>query len=353
MSKHDTFKRNIKSMTGARSFKEAIQKWKVHEDVNLPREGKMVSCELCGTRFRKGAVIHHSESGSTVTIGGTCLEHVLLGRFKSKSEVARQKREMAVELGRRYADVVDPGAWRTWVIEHAVQRYPEQVVCLRTIGVVTQDQLTELIKFHDANRLYPRDSLLPHWEWLPKQVRNNLPKELTIQHARRIRSTVDRNVVFSNRIQDGFEYADQFFTAIDGCATVWEGLSEREKRIVAALLELSRRMRERYLEDLSELMTLKCGWKRVTFPLPPRSFVWHPKVGLGFAFDGAQEDAPWPAGPIPGPRADVGVFSRGAKHMWGLFDLTNWFQVDLASDRELRLVNEVVYGVEEPSWLLN
>jgi hypothetical protein len=80
MSKHDVITDNLIALTRARSFDTAVSGWTVKRLVAL-RDRKMQSCELCGTRFKRGAVIVHQRSGGTILVGGTCLQTIQRRRF--------------------------------------------------------------------------------------------------------------------------------------------------------------------------------------------------------------------------------------------------------------------------------
>jgi hypothetical protein len=68
MGKRETFERNIKSLTRTRTLKRALQGWKIDNLISLPANSGMTSCELCGTPFREGAVIHHDIIGKKTTM---------------------------------------------------------------------------------------------------------------------------------------------------------------------------------------------------------------------------------------------------------------------------------------------
>jgi hypothetical protein len=59
MSKRDVFAQNIKALTRTRSFQRAIQGWELLQGISLSDVDSPQSCELCNTRFRKGAWVRH------------------------------------------------------------------------------------------------------------------------------------------------------------------------------------------------------------------------------------------------------------------------------------------------------
>lgn len=64
MSKHDTIINNVLTLTNSRSIVKALDGWFVKKLVALSKQQQ--SCELCGTRFRQGAVVTHHRSKATV-----------------------------------------------------------------------------------------------------------------------------------------------------------------------------------------------------------------------------------------------------------------------------------------------
>jgi hypothetical protein len=88
ISKRNTINNNILVLRHSRSFKKAVDGWFVKKLVTLSNHQQ--ACELCGTRFRKGAVVEHRRSKSTLLVGGTCLKTLQALGFRNGSNSNRR-----------------------------------------------------------------------------------------------------------------------------------------------------------------------------------------------------------------------------------------------------------------------
>src|SRR5262249_34151273 len=152
---------NLLALTRCRSFAKAVDGWSVQRLVNLSNVEQQ-SCELCGTRFREGALVVHRRSKATVLVGGTCLKTLQEHRFPKRFRFKEAKRFTLEMIRSHYGALVDPGNWLLWIRRNAPKRLAQAAADLYAFGVALEhEQLAALIRFHDSRRLFPRNALLP------------------------------------------------------------------------------------------------------------------------------------------------------------------------------------------------
>jgi hypothetical protein len=338
MGKRDIFEDNILNLTRSKALKNALKGWEVRQIVDLSKDDSMATCELCGTHFRKGVLARHPKVRATVTVGGTCVEALLLGRFPDKKKLAKRKRAVTSLVRQSYADVVDPGAWKTWVIENAPKRYAASVAELRYLGTITSDDgLQQLIRFHNKTRLYPRDSLLPEWKQLQNNGAKMIPKELTLDQARQILRKATPEGLTKARIERARSFKKRSFREVGGeLAELWRKLNVNEKRTLVALLSLG----ECFVEREGEICkrATSASWKLLATPYDPPLFAWHTKVGAGIVWNKAD----------PSGMVDVLVWSGGGRES-RRFRLDKWLVLDPPSDAALRKLEKEAFG-SVPEW---
>lgn len=283
MSKRDTFKRNILGLTRERSFAKAIAGWEIARDIRLPSRGRATACELCGTPFRSGALLRRAGTKSrkavTITVGGTCLQTILLGSFPTGAAIARRKQAVISKLERTYGELLDdPGHWTMWLVEHVPEQLAPLAAQLRLLGIVSTDYaLNKLIRFHDANRRYPTAALLP----MRDGANEALPKQITIDEARAILKGMTREQWASALLRLSNDYRRQeiepYVSDDWEWHKAWNRLTTFQRRAVVALDKLSSFAGGDEYPELRKLIQ-RLPPARTTPAYP--FFVWSEKHGL-------------------------------------------------------------------------
>jgi hypothetical protein len=291
MSKRDTFVQNIRAITGCRSFKKAIEGWKVKQIINLPHSAPHAVCELCTTHFRSGAFVQHVvPSGTrpvTISVGGDCLETILLGRFTDRKVVAARKHATNAVIRNVYEGLIDPGAWISWVIDNAPKRFAPLVADLQRLGMVSSDEeLKKLIAFHDQTRIYPRAALLPDWRSLDRHV-GGIPVGLTLNEARRLLRRLNGADVERILLVRAKRYYKDSISASaaqdEPWATAWARLDRISRRMVVALCSLTDKATDGVPVNAERLMS---GLRPMPSSPSTPCFAWHPTAGLGLIENG-------------------------------------------------------------------
>ena len=293
MTKRTTFKRTIRGLTRKPSLDAALADWSVLSIINLDKyAGKMQACELCGTRFYRGAWVSYPSKRVRIAVGGDCLQTLLERRFTARREISKRRREIRMSLTRRYGAIVDPGNWIRWIIENAPPRLAGEVAELMRFQAVSSGTgLKKLVAFHDEHRRYPREALLRDAEMLALPL--GLSEYLTINQARRL---VDASrsmpyvakIIAARRARSQEQFLGPPYVTEDSEKVAWNHLDELGQRTVLALFALSLEF------NGSEVCsnTLALNWPAVGALRIP-SFVWSPRLGLGFVHCDPEEDPPW------------------------------------------------------------
>lgn len=188
MSKRDTITNNLLALTHSRSSVKAMDGWFVKKLVTLSKQQQ--ACELCGTRFREGALVEHRRSKATVLVGGTCLKTLQAHRFPKRFKFKPAKQRTLTTLRthyRPYRSLIDPGNWLLWVRENAPPRLVQVASDLCVFGATTDsDQLQKLIRFHDKKRRFPRGALLTGPGALERALQTRIPHYITIAQAQQL-----------------------------------------------------------------------------------------------------------------------------------------------------------------------
>ncbi len=288
MSKHEVITHNLTALTGLRSFDKAAKGWDV-ERIFLLRGRKMQACELCGTRFREGALVHHRNSNATIVVGGTCLITLQRRRFPPRFNFRLARRVTFDTLRRLYGPIVHPGNWIKWTVENAPKGLAQSVADLRCFGAVLESsELDTLIRFHDRKRLFNSDALLSDVLLVESVLREKIPFQITINQARFLRRNFDAKVKSEpERLSLWIRSEDYknnvvgpFIKAHRKLASTWKSLSSLEQRAVTALVALDGRATK-------EGTPLCPDEVAANWPVPQRGntgpmFVWNTKVGFGF-----------------------------------------------------------------------
>jgi hypothetical protein len=240
------------------------------------------SCELCSTRFQKGAEVRHFKTGATILIGGTCLKTLQSRRFPPSFKVKQARAVTAATLRRHYGLLVHPGNWIRWIVEHAPKRFAQSAADLRSFAVVLDSgELDALIRFHDSKRLFLRNALLEDCRLLERMLHVKIPSHITINQARSLQTKADaqpppplsvRSADYAKRNVRPYIDSDSDF------AQVWKALNPLEKRAATALVAVDDRAFKQRAPLCSDVFA--ANW-----PAAPNSapmLVWNPLIGLGF-----------------------------------------------------------------------
>ena len=282
MSKRDTIINNLLALTHSRSFVKAVDGWFVKKLVTLSKQQQ--ACELCGTRFREGAVVEHRKSKSTVLVGGTCLKTLQAHRFPKRFKFKPAKQRTLATLRTHYLSyrsLIDPGNWLLWVRENAPPRLAQVASDLCIFGATADsDQLKKLVRFHDKTRRFPRNALLTEPETLGRALKTKIPSYLTIVQAQQLerqgaKATSPRDIAASNYM------TDHVLARINEDADleqVWAKVGPLAQRALTALAALD----ERAVRTGNKQLVadhVAANWH--TSGEAPM-FVWNASIGLGF-----------------------------------------------------------------------
>lgn len=211
MSKQDVIARNLAALTHSRTFRTSVKGWTVKNVISLPKR-EMQACELCGTRFRRGARIQHTRTAATVLVGGTCLETILSSHFPPKFNVREYRKQTFAALRKAYGNLIDPGNWIRWIVENAPKRLAQPVAELISFGTVLNEMRLEiLIRFHDGKRLFRRTALLPGARALEQAIGRQIPAYITIDQARKIETAFALKLARKQVPAVALDYAKRVF----------------------------------------------------------------------------------------------------------------------------------------------
>lgn len=330
MAKRDTITNNVLALTNSRSFVKAVDGWLVKKLVTLSKQQQ--ACELCGTRFRRGAIVEHRRSKATVIVGGTCLKtlqaHRFSKRFKFKLEKQRTLTTLRMHYG-SYRSLIDPGNWLLWVRENAPPSLVQVASDLTIFGATPDfDQLQKLIRFHDKNRRFPRSALLTDPGTLESALQIKIPNYITIVQAQQLERQWANKLRKEKGVIAASSYLkDHLLKRINEDADleqVWGQLGPLAQRALTALAALDGRAAKNGNKQLvADLVAAK-------WPTPGEApmFVWNASIGLGFV---SRDDAFAP------PKAYVWLW-RSGRYQGAIYNLDYWRGVtDCEHDAVLQL----------------
>lgn len=302
------------ALTKTRTFESAVKGWTVTRLVGLDT-GHGQSCELCGTRFWRGAVVKHLTSRATILVGGTCLKTLQRHRFPRSFNFRKARRFTLDALRRRYGGLIDPGTWINWIIENAPRTLAQAAADLQTFRTVLGTSvLARLVQFHDHTRLFPRKALLGETRLLEKALGKMIPAHITIDQARAILRKAEPKLGLLDVRVLADDYAKKFvlpFVASDrDLQTVWQGLTALERRGVVALVALDERAAERQEPMCTDEVASQWPSPGARRPL----LAWNPKVGLGFV---GEDDG------LEKPKAYVWLW-RSERYQKSIYNLEYW-----------------------------
>lgn len=199
-SKIDALVGTITGNSHSRTFARAVREWELEE--LPPVLDQYVSCEACGTAIRKTARVKNRLTGSILVIGLTCYDHLLevirRGRL-STSLIERSKFRPAPPVGFEgrlskhyldYASGVDLHSWKVWFLDAVALDATRPALVARGARELSKsgdigdsEVLMACLRYHDANRVYPADVLLPRY-W--RRAFPDAASLLTIDQAREL-----------------------------------------------------------------------------------------------------------------------------------------------------------------------
>lgn len=164
---------NLINNSHKKTAKSAATEWKLH---HYGRSEKFTACELCGTLIKKFYWIRNTVTRAELAIGTVCYD-ALVAEFEKKRYITglesssqfdiRMQQRMRDSLRRIYGTVYDPKNWNRWFINQCSilpKELKRIVIILKDRDyVVNKNDQKLLMEYHDANRRYPRDIILPNW----------------------------------------------------------------------------------------------------------------------------------------------------------------------------------------------
>ena len=190
-TKHTSFIRTLLSNSQADDINDSSREWRI---AKIGYSDHYSSCEFCGTAIKKHAIIKNDITEATLIIGLTCLENLRcvqkdLEFPDFKEYVNSQKTLLKSKIKRFYENIdIDTKSWRSWFL--SLKNIPndlrEGIAQLRHWGILSDEFVDRFIQYHDDNRLFPREVLIPddiynYWE---VKLAISIPDYLTINQAR-------------------------------------------------------------------------------------------------------------------------------------------------------------------------
>lgn len=291
MTSRRRIERNLLALTGSRVISRAFRGWQVARPID---SNEYVPCELCSTRFLRGAFVRHEKLKPEIAVGGECLSHLLAGTFLSKRMKTYNRESLKSDLSYKYIHVsrlVKYGDWIKWMDQNigGSGLEGEWLYVVHTGKSRTGSDLKKLIKYHDDSRQYPIESLLSME--LCQIYRGNLGDTISLNEFRRFDSNRDvrleRAASGRKKVDAHSEFRQRFVETIPEVSAAWAELSQVGRRAVVAILEC---------EESGRLAGEREGVSRIFESLPkisrpiPGMFFWTPKGGLGFIELGGEEE---------------------------------------------------------------
>jgi hypothetical protein len=192
-SKRTSFFSNLLSNSQADDLNDAAREWKMSR---IGHSEQFSPCECCGTAMKRHAIIENEVTGAILIIGLNCLENLRctqegLELPSLKEYVAMGKAILKGKIKQLYEDdtPVVFRNWRNWFLslEDIPDDLKEGVAQLRYWGILSDEFVGRFIKYHDDNRLFPREVLIPDdiYHYLEVKLAIPIPDYLTINQARK------------------------------------------------------------------------------------------------------------------------------------------------------------------------
>jgi hypothetical protein len=181
---------NFYSNSVSNDAREAVKEWSLK---GYDETESVQHCELCGTRIKNYFMIFNRVTNATLLIGVFCYRSMLnyfeKNQIKTTLETENQyqdraKKELNRFLDNKYENIIDPGHWIKWTINKLKEAPPDvqkAIRILKRMGYVDNETDRQiLIEFHDNNRKYSRDILIPNW----RNYKLPPPEYLTISESK-------------------------------------------------------------------------------------------------------------------------------------------------------------------------
>ena len=189
-SKRTSFFSNLLSNSQADDLNDAAREWKMSK---IGHSEQFSPCECCGTAMKRHAIIENEVTGATLIIGLNCLENLRctqewLELPSLKEYVAMGKAILKGKIKQFYEEntPVVFRNWRNWFLslEDIPDDLKEGVAQLRYWGILSDEFVGRFIKYHDDNRLFPREVLIPDNIYYHLKITFAIPDYLTINQAK-------------------------------------------------------------------------------------------------------------------------------------------------------------------------
>ncbi len=283
MSRHSTIENNLLRMTRARVLSKSFQGWKVTRAID---SDKYMPCELCSTKFLRGAFVMHTNLAEEIAVGGECLGHLLAGNFLTKETRRANKESWRNDFKNFYrseANVIKFSDWSKWMQKN-IDGFglEKEWLELSHMGrTKTLAGMKKLIKYHDDHRPYPASAFFSPEVYLA--YKSELDNDMTLtefrnfdfsQYAHLSRKAAGRRNADARSV-----FMTEFVDRYPDVADAWKKLSPIGKRASVALFECQQSGRlELAREDMDRIFEL---FPRISVA-SPGMFFWTPKGGLGF-----------------------------------------------------------------------
>lgn len=284
--KHATFVKNLLAITGCRVVSRAFIGLSCMKIIKLQTSKGMATCELCGTRFRMGALIKHKKTGARFTVGGVCARILQEKMFGDPKKRAARKRETWALFEEHYGDRETRGSWMKWMLKNCRGQLAVILSGLHFLEATrTNAEMRRLITYHDTHRAYLAAALLGDLA-IYRELGIKVPRHLTIDQADRLEERIRRKpryvLVQAEQLYDEL-YERGVFDHPDVLAA-WEQLSEGDRLAVLAMIELSRCGRAIEASAFYKACPTLIPGLRVSV------FVWNPQQGIAFVGEEAYRD---------------------------------------------------------------
>lgn len=191
-SKRTSFFSNLLSNSQADDLNDAAREWKMSR---IGHSEQFSPCECCGTAMKRHAIIENEVTGAILIIGLNCLENLRctqegLELPNLKEYVATGKAILRGKIKQFYEEdtPVDFRTWKNWFLslEDIPDELKEGIAQLRYWGILSDEFVDMFIKYHDGNRLFPREVLIPDdiYHYLSHKLAIPIPDYLTINQAK-------------------------------------------------------------------------------------------------------------------------------------------------------------------------
>ena len=335
MSKRTTFTRTLETVSGSKSLTKAAKGMSVVRLVYVPDKRKKQSCELCGTRFQRGAWVSFSKSKSRLLIGGNCLVSLSEGHFSSNYRQGVVKREVSSFLRKIYSAEADPKSWLSWLVENATEEIAHDVALISFVGkAASWERLAKLVRYHDENRLFLTEALFSPYTFLPAIL--DLPATMTIARHDVICAQYSRGINVSLAAKITEEYARS-------CDLITESrLTTKKSRRVAAAIHMATEARNMD-ESLAIELSSRDKWTSA-HSAKRGDLIWNPKLGIAKFLNGDSQ-----FGELEAPQIGKGSKSFSLAYWYLLNPTTKRSEEDIYRKAVRLLFGMLALGASERS----